>query len=139
MILTKTVNVLITSSNYSHFEDLDYDVFIGERIDISVEHLQSGSQKKILCQCDICGDQKEIMFKSYLQYNNSWGDYTCRKCSEYKRKETMLKNWGCEHPLQDENIMNQMIKTMRKRWGVTHSSKSPILQDRKKKNKKPKD
>jgi late competence protein required for DNA uptake (superfamily II DNA/RNA helicase) len=139
MILTKTVKIKITHSNYTHFEDLDYEMYIGETIDVSVEHLQSGSGIKIKCKCDNCGVEKDVIFKNYLKYNVSWGTYYCRKCSDVKRKETMQKRWGVDSPIKHDVIKEQIKKTTQKLYGVDNAIKSPIIHNRRRKNKERKD
>lgn len=56
--------------------------------------MSKGSHYKIKCKCDGCGIEKEVIFKNYVKYDNIWGEYSCRKCSETKRKETLRKNFG---------------------------------------------
>ena len=34
------------------------------------------------------------------------------KCSEYKRKETLQKNYGCEYPIQNKKIFKKMKQTI---------------------------
>ncbi len=123
MILTREIEVKITESNFQYFENLGYDVVIGEVMDIPVELLSKGSNKKILCECDKCGTRKEVIFKNYMKYDNAWGFYTCRKCLEDKRKESLLKSYGVEYPLRSKVIENRMKKTMMDRYGVDNIKK----------------
>ncbi len=125
MIITREVNVKITESNYTYYEFFGYDVYIGEEIEIPVELLSKGSQVKILCKCDDvdCGVEKEVIFKNYLKYDNVWGEYYCRKCSEKKRKETLRKNFGVDYPIQNKKVLTKMKNTLVKRHGVDNISK----------------
>ena len=89
MILTREIEIKINESNYQYYEDLGYDISIGEIIVIPVGLLPNGSHYKVKCKCDGCGIEKDVIYKNYLKYDNkNWGDYSCRKCSENKRKET---------------------------------------------------
>lgn len=110
MILTREVEIKITEANYDYYEYLGYDVMIGEYLTIPVELLPNGSHFKILCKCDTCGLEKEVIYKNYLKYGNEWGVYYCRKCSEKKRKETLKKNWGVDYPIQNKEILERKIK-----------------------------
>jgi|TARA_R110002167_G_scaffold246145_9_gene451838 hypothetical protein len=118
MILTREIEILITEKNIDYFENLGYDTFNGDKIMIPVELLKSGSNKKILCKCDKCGLEKEIVFKNYIRYNNDWGVYFCRKCSEHKRKKTLKENRGVEYPIQSKEINNKIKNTIKEKYGV---------------------
>ena len=89
MILTREIEIKINESNYQYYDDLGYDVAIGEIIKIPIELMSKGSHYKIKCKCDGCGIEKEVIFKNYVKYDNNFGEYYCRKCSESKRKETL--------------------------------------------------
>ncbi len=123
MILTREIEVFVTENNISYFENLGYDVFTGEIISVPVEILQSSSNKKILCKCDSCGIEKEVVFKNYIRYNNEWGVYFCRKCSEYKRKDSLKKSYGVESPIQNKEIYDKIKNTIFKKYGVDNIKK----------------
>ena len=61
-----------------------------------------------MCKCDACGVEKEVIFKNYIKYGNTWGVYYCRKCSESKRKKTLRKNFGVDYPIQNKIIFNKI-------------------------------
>ena len=124
MILSREINVKITESNYNYYDDLGYDVYISEEIVIPVELLPKGSHYKIKCKCDTCGIEKEVIYKNYLKYDNNWGDYYCRKCSEVKRKETLRKNFGVDYPIQNKKVLEKMKKTLVHKYGVDNISKN---------------
>lgn len=123
MILTRQIQVKIIESNLQYFEDMGYEVSIGEKIDIPVELLSKGSHHKIKCKCDGCGIEKDVIFKNYVKYDNQWGYYYCRKCSEKKRKASLKKNFGVEYPIQNKKIYEKMKKTLSERKNG-HSKKS---------------
>ena len=126
MILTKEVTVTINEANYSHFEDLGYRFMgIGDKIVIPPGFLSVGSHYKILCKCDCCGIEKEMMYKNYLKYDNDWGDYKCRKCSENKRRKSLNDSYGVDYPLQNSNLMDKMQNTLMIKYGVDNPKKSP--------------
>lgn len=131
MILTREILIKINESNYSYYEELGYDVSIGETIEIPIELLSTGSHYKIECKCDGCGVQKEVLFKNYVKYDNRWGEYFCRKCSETKRKATLKQNWGVEYPIQNKEIRKKIEKTMIEKFGVDNPSKSKEILSRK--------
>src|SRR5574343_128555 len=106
MILTREIKIKISESNFSYYENLGYDISIGEKLVIPVELLSKGSNTKIKCK-----------------YDNKRGEYFCRKCSEKKRKESLKENWGCEYPLQNKKIMSKYKKTLVDKYGVDNISK----------------
>lgn len=124
MILSREINVKITESNYNYYDGLGYDVYISEEIVIPVELLPKGSHYKIKCKCDTCGIEKEVIYKNYLKYDNNWGDYYCRRCSETKRKETLRKNFGVDYPIQNKKVLEKMKKTLVQKYGVDNISKN---------------
>ena len=132
MILTREIIVKINESNFSYYEELGYDVTIGEALIIPVELLSTGSHYKIDCRCDKCSVVKEVIFKNYVKYGNRWGEYYCRKCSEGKRKKTLKGNYGVEYPIQNKEIRKKIEQTMIDRFGVDNPSKSKELINKKK-------
>ena len=123
MILTRDIDIKISESNYQYYDDLGYDVAIGENIKIPVELMSKGSHYKIVCKCDGCGIEKEVIFKNYIKYDNNWGEYFCRKCSEKKRKETLRKNFGVDYPIQNKKVLSKMKNTLIEKYGVDNISK----------------
>jgi hypothetical protein len=136
MILTREIIIKINESNFSYWTELGYDdVIIGETIIIPIELLSVGSHYKIDCKCDGCGIIKEVIFKNYVKYDNNWGEYYCRKCSEKKRKKTLLENHGVEYPIQNKLIKERIKNTMIEKFGVDNPSKSKeIIEKKKNKN-----
>jgi hypothetical protein len=112
MIITREIKIKIIESNFSYFENLGYDISIGDELIIPTELLSKGSHHIIECECDGCGIKKKVIYKNYIKYGNIWGIYYCRKCSEYKRKETLNKNYGCEYPIQNKKIFKKMKQTI---------------------------
>jgi hypothetical protein len=123
MILTREIKIRITESNWSYYEDLGYEVSIGEELVIPIELMSKGSHYRIVCKCDVCGTEKEVIFKNYINYGNPWGEYFCRKCSEKKRKDSLQKKWGVDYPIQNKKIMSKMKETLSKKYGVDNISK----------------
>lgn len=135
MILTREIIVKINESNFAYYEELGYEISIGEALIIPVEILSTGSNYKIDCKCDDCGIIKEVIFKNYVKYDNRWGEYYCRKCSESKRKRTLKENWGVEYPIQNKEIRKKIESTMINKFGVDNPSKSKEIITRRKKKK----
>jgi hypothetical protein len=124
MILTREIIIKINESNYYYYEELGYDVTIGETIKIPIELMSKGSHHRINCKCDGCGVEKEVIFKNYINYGNNWGEYFCRKCSEKKRKETLQKNWGVDYPIQNQKILKKKKTTLLQKSEKTKKEKT---------------
>jgi hypothetical protein len=112
MILTRVIIIKINESNFSYFENLGYDISIGDDLTIPIELLSKGSHHKILCQCDGCGIKKDVIYKNYIKYGNDFGVYYCRKCSESKRKNSLKESYGVEYPIQNKKILKKMKQTI---------------------------
>ena len=126
MIITREITIRITEANYQYYADLGYDdILIGEDLIIPVELLSKGSHFKIKCKCDgdNCTIEKEVIFKNYVKYNNKWGEYFCRKCSEIKRIKSLRDNHGVDYPIQNKKILIKMKNTIIKKYGVDNISK----------------
>ena len=119
----REIEIKISESNFQYYEDLGYDVSIGEIIRIPIELMSRGSHYKIKCKCDGCGVEKDVIFKNYVKYDNKWGDYYCRKCSETKRKKTLRENFGVDYPIQNKKVLNKMKSTLIEKYGVDNISK----------------
>jgi late competence protein required for DNA uptake (superfamily II DNA/RNA helicase) len=126
MILTREINIKINESNFSYYENLGYDITLGEELLIPIELLSKGSHYKIKCKCDNCNVEKDVIFKNYVKYGNNWGEYYCRKCSEIKRKRSLRENFGVDYPIQNKKIMQKMKKTLCSKYGVDNISKKEI-------------
>lgn len=124
MIFTREIIIKINESNYYYYEELGYDVTIGETIKIPIELMSKGSHHRINCKCDGCGVEKEVIFKNYINYGNNWGEYFCRKCSEKKRKETLQKNWGVDYPIQNQKILKKKKTTLLQKSEKTKKEKT---------------
>ncbi len=112
MIIDREICVKIDETNLSYYENMGYSVFMGEIIVIPIELLSRGSHAKIKFKCDNCGTIKEIIYKNYLKYkNDKWGEYYCRKCSEFKRKLSLNKSYGVDYPIQNKIIEKRINKS----------------------------
>jgi len=132
MILTKSITVTIHPSNMKYYKNLGYkDIGVGDELNIKVENIKSGSHSIIKCKCDTCGKEKDIGYRDYLGYNNKFGDYLCRKCSQFKLEETNLKKYGKKYPSQRTEVLDKMKSTVIKKYGVENVSQSEIFQNKK--------
>lgn len=73
---------------------------------------------------------------SHITYKNTCGNKDCieklANSKEAKQKgiETCRKKYNCDHPLQNKDIMNNMIQTNMDRRGVPYTVVDPIIREK---------
>lgn len=111
MILTEHVELRITKQNIDNYKK--YNPILYETIKVDPIDLSKGSHVIIKTSCDICGSEKDMMFKTYFKLINQDKDNKCycQKCSREKIKESCLKIYGVEYPSQSDIIKEKIKKT----------------------------
>jgi len=110
MILTKTIDIKINSNNYKYLISKGYKNFKnGDVINIKVENLSNGSNSIIKCKCDVCGIEKFLMYRFYIENFKNHNIYTCHKCSKIKNKLTCKEKYNNEN----YNNRNKFLKTLK--------------------------
>lgn len=107
MLLTKFVDVKITSSNYEYFKNLGYGVgelnqrLSGEikTIKVDVKHLKPKSNVSVKCKCDECD---EIYTQRFSR--NKDVCYPCRKSDSLKGNDYGKFNKGIPIPKMQGNL-----------------------------------
>lgn len=133
MILDKFVKIKIINNNIKKYSKIfNKKLCIGDIIDINVNDLSKGSNIIINVSCDLCG---EILKKSYKEYNNNYNRgniFTCKKCSQKKRKINNINKYGYEHHFQSDKIKNKIKNTNLEKYGVEHVSNIENVKEKKK-------
>jgi hypothetical protein len=151
MILTKEVEIKVSSSNWKHLEKNGYNIKKnGDIILINVEHLSPGSKLKIEVCCDNCSSNRNIPYCDYYNSIQKYKNYYCKNCrylrmtetcmkiygvdnysktEEYKLKfkKTCLEKYGVENPLQYEEFLNKLKKTNLERYGTNFTFENDII------------
>ena len=128
MIITKEINIKVNNAHLKHFKSIGLDVKTGDQITIKPEQLSNGSNIRVECKCDVCGEIKTPKYKRYLKSINNGGYYTCSpKCAQEKTKNTFKKKYGADHHFQTEESKNKIKESFIKNYGATHFSKSVLL------------
>jgi hypothetical protein len=118
MIIGDKIEIKINknSKNKNYYRNLGYEINNStEKIYIKILDLPSNSTSKIKVVCDICGKERFIEYRKYLNNIKKYGYYTCRgKCSREKAKLTGIEKYG------DENYNNikQAQQTCEEKYGV---------------------
>ena len=114
-LITKEVEVVLSSNNIKHFENKGYELFRkkdkrgrvriskGTTIIIKVEDLSNGSHVKVDCECDGCKKKlKNIIWQTYLRYVKEDGTYYCHKCAIAGFKKWIdFEQWCIENNRKD--------------------------------------
>ena len=111
MLLTQNVSIYISRRNIKYYKKKGYNVDIFNYHDILVLDLPIYCKTIVNCSCDICNKEREMKYFEYVRYKDN---YTCRKCSEYKRQETSMKNWGFDNPSKCDIIKKKISNSMKK-------------------------
>jgi hypothetical protein len=133
MILTKSIIIEIQPRNMGYYKKIGHDdIGVGDEIEIEIENINKGSHSIINCKCDNCGKEKKIEYRVYLGYNpKNFGDYLCRKCSQFKLEDTNLKKYGKKYPSQRIEILDKMKSSMIEKYSVENASQSNEIQNKK--------
>ncbi len=130
MIITKEINIKVNGAHLKHFKSIGLDVKTGDQITIKPEQLSNGSNIRVECKCDVCGEIKTPKYKRYLKSINNGGYYTCSpKCAQEKTKNTFKEKYGVDHHFQTEESKNKIKESFIKNYGATHFSKSEIYKN----------
>jgi very-short-patch-repair endonuclease len=127
MLLTKEIKIKINNTAVQHYKDKGYDVKIGDEIIIKVEDLTKASTYKVNAKCDVCGNEKEVSYYSYLKNISKYNLYTCSNiCSYVKNKKTNLEKYGVENYYNSEKSK----KTFLEKYGVDNPFKSEEIKEK---------
>jgi hypothetical protein len=112
MILTKTISLKVNGKMVKKYKEMGFNVKQHDNIELTIDKLSKYSHLKVLCACDICGNEKEIKYNNYCKYISKDGIYTCKICNLEKRKNTCLKKYGTDNVSKNEKVKEKVKKTM---------------------------
>lgn len=155
MILSKEVEINVTPASFKRLTNLGYtELHTNCKITIPIEHLQKGSNVKILVKCDICGKEKYLRYYKYIKNISNLNIYCCStKCSQIKVKTTSLKKfgqtsfrktdeyakkykitclklYGVENVFQNDDVKNKIKKTNLERYGTENIGQSELKKEK---------
>jgi len=117
MILTKKIQIKTTNKNISHYKKFFPDIISGDVIDITPINLPPSSKIKVDCECDVCGDIKNVLYFTYLRNIEKYGYYTCGgKCASDKSKLTNNEKYGKDSFTQTEDYILKTKKTKKEKY-----------------------
>ena len=119
MIITEKVKIKVNNKHISKYRELGYVCKTNDIIEIKVEDLSYGSKSIIEAVCDICGNEKKIMYRDYLTNKKNHNLFSCSsKCSVIKREKTTIERYGVNHHMQIDHIKEKIKNTNLERYGV---------------------
>jgi len=133
MILTEKIEIKTTNKNIGYYKKIGFDINSGDVIEIIPEQLPETSKIKIDVKCDNCGKNLNISYYSYLRNTKDNKNYYCNKCSFIKAKDTNLKKYGFESPLQRVDIIEKIKNSNKIKYGVEFPSQSKEIKEKIKK------
>jgi len=136
MLLTKEVELFISSGNINYLKNLGYThIHRNEKIIIPIEHLSKGSGKVVSVKCDICEREKEITYAKYIINIKSTGIYCCsEKCGLFKHEKTCLERYGQKNYSKTKDCHNKKKETCLKKYGTENVFQSEIIKTQIKKS-----
>jgi len=143
MILSEKIDITISANNKKHYLQWFDDIKVGDKKQVSIEMIPTGSHKIITCKCDICGDEKNIPYRDYIKSLNNGNIFTCNKCKDFKvkktnlekygaknyynkekSKRTCLEKYGVENVFQNEGIKKRIKENNLEKYGVEYTSQT---------------
>jgi peptide methionine sulfoxide reductase MsrB len=137
MIKNNESVVIITTRNKKYCEKLGYICKVGEILSIDINKMPKMSHNKVIAICEICKNESELPFSKYNNNKDRHGFYSCKKCSNIKRKRTNIEIYGVENICQLDEIRYinkkwmssdefkiKSEKTLIRKYGVNHYSKT---------------
>jgi hypothetical protein len=136
MILTKNIEIRVNPNNMKYLKEFNENIINNEIIQIPIEKLSKNSHLKIDVKCDLCEFEKSISYHSYIRNIKNTNLYTCQKCSGIKNKQTNLKKYGVEYPIQLTEIKKRRKKNNLEKYNVDEPSKLDSIKEKIKNTKK---
>ena len=127
MILTEKLKMKVNGKMVQKYKELGFNVKQYDDIELPIIYLSEYSHQKIVCACDICGEQKEVKYNNYCAYikRDPNNQYTCKKCNLEKRKNTCIEKYGQDNVSKLDDIKIKKEETVTKNHGgFTYCSKS---------------
>ena len=129
LVENQKIEIVWNPQQASHFRKLGYKFEKGDIIYVPPEDLQYNSHKRVKVYCDNCGKELGMEYRQYMHKREKFnGNYYCDACAsgatetKNKRKETCIKKYGVENPMQVEEIRKKFNESLSKNGSVPTSS-----------------
>jgi hypothetical protein len=133
MTKRKTTEEFIAESTIVHNNKYDYSLVeytttyskVLIRCPIHGQFHQTAKDHKHGCGCPKCGDDAVVSVRLSKSLDE-------KQASNKKRKDTNIKNFGVEYPLQNKDIHNKQIQTNLERFGVEFPLQNEEIHEKRK-------
>ncbi|MCK9477012.1 MAG: hypothetical protein M0R46_13890 [Candidatus Muirbacterium halophilum] len=148
MIKNNKIKIKVSNVTLRHYRGKNYKCNIKDIIEIDVNDLPKQSTQIIDVICDVCGSEKQIQYRKYINNKSNKGFYTCSlSCSQEKIKLTKLENHGdsnfcnpekrketCEEKYNNPTYKNseKRKETNLEKYGVEHVIMNKEIQEKRK-------
>jgi len=133
MLITKEVIIKLNNRNIEHYKKIlnNDKLNINDNVNVSIEDVTKGSHVEVVVQCDECGLEKKMLYKTFNRYI---GGYYCTKCvKKIKTKKTMNEIYGVDVPLQNKSIKEKFLITCKLKYGVEYPIQNKNILDKRNK------
>jgi hypothetical protein len=137
MVKNNESKVEITNRNIKYYTDRNYTCKVGDIISIDIDTMPKNSHNKVIAICEKCEKEKELEFSKYNRNKDRQGFYSCKGCSNLKRKRTVKEKYGVENITQtdfmretnrkwmsSDEFKNKSKESVKEIYGVDHYSKT---------------
>lgn len=125
MIKEKTVKIIGHPRNLKYYQELGYELKVGEFCEVNVKDLKRGSYIKLVTICDVCGSESSNFFKDYYNYTNGLKEkFYCNKCNKEKASRTSLERWGVSNPMKSDKVKQILKNSIIEKFGVEYYSQT---------------
>jgi len=133
MILDQKITIKVNPSQLKHLRGKGYDVVSGQELTLPIDDLNDSSHLKVNVKCDVCGKEKKLPYRRYIQSVKKGGYYSCSSaCGKKKREQTFLDKYGHTTHLVTNESKEKIRNTFKTKYGVEHFTHTEDYQKRKK-------
>jgi len=149
MIKTREIKVKVSNATIKHYRSKGYECEIKSFITVKTEDLMIQSTVKIVAICDICGEEKIVEYRRYMNNIKNKNFYVCSlSCAQSKIKISKKENHNdtnfsniekrektCEEKYGDKNYKNidQIKKTNIVKYGCEFAIQNDLIKEKRKK------
>ena len=133
LIVPQTVKVKPSGKMCKYYREKGYEFEkCIDFIEVNVMDLYPGSHEKIKIICDICGNESEIEYRSFVKNRKKGILVSCGSdsCVKRKREDTCTKRYGVKCVFQSEEVKEKIKDTNLERHGAENPFGSKEIQDK---------
>ena len=133
LIVPQTVKVKPSGKMCKYYREKGYEFEkCIDFIEVNVMDLYPGSHEKVKIICDICGNESEIEYRSFVKNRKKGILVSCgsESCVKRKREDTCTKRYGVKCVFQSEEVKEKIKDTNLERHGAENPFGSKEIQDK---------